>query len=84
MLAVIIWTKTSDGCHVASIENYQTPKYGSREGALTDLCEHLLRQMKLDVEPPWKKWSGLPAECRCGGWGAPTGCRGCGLRCMGG
>lgn len=77
-------TRTSDNCFIAEIDGVKTGKYSSRVGALKVLCEMLVsrtaRMQGLVDRLAWRP----TGPCECGGWGAPTGCPGCGIRSMGG
>lgn len=78
----ITWTKTDDGCHIAEFKGRRSPKFATRNGAASWLCETLYHEMRRDSEDRYPFHPTGP--CRCQGWGTPTGCPGCGLRSMGG
>ena len=74
--------KTDDGCYIARIADdvSETAKYATKTGALGRMCEILHAELIEAKRVPF-----IPTgPCTCGGWGLPTGCLGCGLRCMGG
>lgn len=74
-------SKTEDGCWIAWIQYVaESEKYATQTGALGRLCEVLAGKLAEAKRTPF--WPTGP--CRCGGWGTPTGCPGCGIRCMGG
>jgi hypothetical protein len=70
------------GCFTATIDGMRTASYATREGALKRLCEMLSDKLAMTTKQlyPFKP----TGPCKCGGWGEPTGCPGCGIRCMGG
>jgi len=67
---------------IASAGGYTSMRYGTQEGATAGLVEHILRELEAAKRPVRKVTSGPCGVCE--GWGAPTGCRECGIRCMGG
>ena len=67
-------------CFRATVGEYRTAKYVSKEGALKALCERIGKDLETALIPPFV----ATGPCNCEGWGSPAGCRGCGLRCMGG
>ncbi len=75
-------TKTPDRCYTASLDGLKTAKYTNPVSALRVLCEMLSDRAAAIKEAryPWQ----ATGPCECGGWGMPTGCPGCGTRCMGG
>ena len=74
--------KTSDRCFTAELDGLKTAKYGTPVGALRVLCEMLVTKRE---DQRRKDWPWQPTgPCECGGWGEPTGCPGCGIKCMGG
>lgn len=76
-----------DGCYQATIGKFKSLKYGSREGALTCLVEVLHSAIERGIVDGRHRRAedAKPKSCpACEGWGAPTGCRFCGIYCMGG
>jgi hypothetical protein len=75
-------TKTREGYYTAEIGSNRTAKYTNPVSALRVLCEMLADELEAAEKQryPWHP----TGPCECGGWGTPTGCPGCNIRCMGG
>lgn len=75
--------QTKDGLWVAWIQYVaESEEYATQTGALKRLCEVLAG--KLETQKQTNYPFSPRGPCDCGGWGYPTGCPGCGIRCMGG
>jgi len=81
---VIRYTRDERKLWRATLGDYSSLWYGSKVGALEALVEILDRARQFALEPHRRATDEKRSCGLCEGWGAPTGCRVCGIRSMGG